>query len=139
MFLIKNLISAFSMFSALPMPNIQYNEKNTKYMMAFFPFIGLTLGAFIFFWIEICQKLCLGNIFLSLGIVIIPPVISGFIHLDGFMDTLDALASHGTKEKMLSIMKDSHVGAFAVIGLLIYFFLYFAICYELEKSQKTII
>ena len=36
--------------------------------------------------------------------------------MDGFMDTMDALASYGDREKKLRILKDSHAGAFAIIG-----------------------
>jgi adenosylcobinamide-GDP ribazoletransferase len=39
--------------------------------------------------------------------------------LDGFADTLDGLASGGTKEKILEVMRDSRIGAFGVIGLIL--------------------
>ena len=52
---------------------------------------------------------------------LIPVFVSGGIHLDGFMDTMDALGSWGDKEKKLEILKDSHNGAFAVIGICCYF------------------
>lgn len=45
------------------------------------------------------------------------------IHLDGFMDTTDARSSYGDREKKLMILKDSHVGAFAVIGCGVYMML----------------
>ena len=47
----------------------------------------------------------------------LPLWISGGIHMDGYMDTKDALSSWGDSQKMLEILKDSHVGAFAVMGL----------------------
>lgn len=40
--------------------------------------------------------------------------------MDGFMDVQDALKSYGSKEEKLAILKDPHIGAFAVIHLLIY-------------------
>ena len=43
--------------------------------------------------------------------------------MDGFMDTSDALASWQTKERRLEILKDTHVGAFAVIGCVGYMLL----------------
>jgi len=39
--------------------------------------------------------------------------------LDGFADTMDGLASRGTREKVLEVMRDSRVGAFGVIGLIL--------------------
>ena len=42
------------------------------------------------------------------------------IHMDGFLDTMDALNSYGSREKKLEILKDSRTGAFAVIGFGLY-------------------
>ena len=50
-------------------------------------------------------------------------LVTGGIHLDGFMDTTDARSSYGDREKKLAILKDSHVGAFAVIGCSFYLIL----------------
>lgn len=40
--------------------------------------------------------------------------------MDGYMDTMDALHSYGSREKKLEILKDSHIGAFAVIMTVLY-------------------
>ena len=56
----------------------------------------------------------------AVGCTVIPIAITGGIHLDGFCDVSDAKASCAEKEKALEIMKDSRVGAFAVIDLAIY-------------------
>ena len=54
--------------------------------------------------------------------VLIPPVlVTGGIHLDGFLDTADALSSWQPWEKKLEILKDSHAGAFAIIMGCAYF------------------
>ena len=50
---------------------------------------------------------------------IIPLLITGGIHLDGFMDTSDARHSYGSREKKLEILNDPHIGAFAVIRTII--------------------
>ena len=44
-------------------------------------------------------------------------VITGGLHIDGFMDTVDGLAGGRTKEDVLRIMRDSHVGALGVVGV----------------------
>ena len=53
----------------------------------------------------------------------IPILITGGIHLDGYMDTMDALHSYRGREEKLRILKDPHIGAFSVITLLIYYLL----------------
>ena len=52
---------------------------------------------------------------------LIPVLITGGIHLDGYSDTWDALASHASQKKKQEILKDPHVGSFAVIRLCGYF------------------
>ncbi len=132
----KSIVLAFSMFSALPMPQVEWNEKNMRYMMAAFPLVGV----FIAFLCAVCFVLVqfLGNFhknfspaLISLFFTLIPVLVTGGIHLDGFMDTCDALGSHASLEKRLEILKDSHSGAFAVLGCVIYFLCYFVLSHEL--------
>ena len=56
--------------------------------------------------------------------------------MDGLCDTADALASHQTREKKLEILKDSHTGAFAVIGCCAYLLLTFALWTQPEGAQR---
>ena len=53
--------------------------------------------------------------------VLIPVLVTGGIHLDGLLDTADALSSWQTRERRLEILKDSHAGAFAIIVCCGYF------------------
>ena len=67
-------------------------------------------------WFALCGKIGIGAFLRGAAAALIPLLISGGIHMDGFMDTTDALASWQPKEKRLEILKDSHTGAFAVMG-----------------------
>ena len=64
---------------------------------------------------------------LGAGVTLLPILVTGGIHMDGFCDTCDALASHGDREKKLAIMKDSNAGAFAVLGCACYLLFYLAL------------
>lgn len=97
-----------------------------KYVMGFFPLIGLITGALAYGWIYAGEILYVPDISRTLVLIILPVIITGGIHVDGYMDTCDALNSYGDREKKLAILKDSHIGAFAVIKLLVYYVLYFA-------------
>ena len=132
--ILKNIFSAFAMFSTVPMPKTSFGEKDCKYMLAFFPFIGMFIGGADILIVWLGGLFRLNNISLTLLLTIIPVLITGGIHLDGFMDCNDAFASHCEKEKMLSIMKDSHIGAFAALYTLIYFFVFFISIYLLPKT-----
>ncbi len=119
--MLNSFISALAMYSRIPVPEIEWNEKNHRYSLCFFPFIGLIIGFFEYLWGTFCEYYITGRFFYSVIAVAIPVMITGGIHLDGFCDVLDAKYSYAEKEKKLEIMKDSRVGAFAVIGIVIYF------------------
>lgn len=122
--IINGFIIAVSMYSKIPMPKVEWNKKNMKYAICFFPVIGLVIGALLYGWSIVCTKYGFGQICFALVGAVIPVIITGGIHLDGFMDTADALHSYEKKEKKLEILKDPHVGAFAAIAAICFFMLY---------------
>jgi len=124
MIVLQTIAVAFAMFSAIPVPQFDWNEKNMRYAMCAFPLIGVVIGAA---WC-VCGALPLPGLAKAAGFALIPVWITGGIHLDGYADTCDALSSYGDREKKLEILKDPHCGAFAVIRLCSYFLAYFALC-----------
>ena len=70
-------------------------------------------------------------------LAVLPFVVSGYIHLDGFMDVTDAVKSYRSLEKRREILKDSRVGAFAVIGCIILFIGQFAIFASIELTNTA--
>ena len=124
MIVLQTIAVAFAMFSAIPVPQFEWNEKNMRYAMCAFPLIGVVIGAA---WC-VCGALPLPGFAKAAGFALIPVWITGGIHLDGYADTCDALSSYGDREKKLEILKDPHCGAFAVIRLCSYFLAYFALC-----------
>lgn len=137
--ILNNLIIAFSMYSKLPMPKAEWSKENMRYVMCFFPLIGLVIGGCIYLIFIVSQFLPVSHVFLTILLMIIPLIITGGIHMDGFLDTMDALSSYRTKEEKLAILKDPHTGAFAVIGCASYFFLAFGIWYEVTLNGVPIL
>lgn len=124
---LKSLALAFTMYSKIPMPRVSWEGKHQQYVLACFPLVGVVVGGVEFFWLWLFRKIGLG-VFLSGAVAAVLPIaLTGGIHLDGFCDTCDALASHQPKERKLEILKDSHVGAFALIGLGVYLLLTFGV------------
>lgn len=111
------MIIAFSMYSRIPMPIFKWEEKDMKHIITFLPFIGALIGVVEFIVIKLQLLLNLPCMVMTLLMTLIPILVTGGFHLDGFMDVQDALRSYQSKEKKLEIMKDPHIGAFAVIGL----------------------
>lgn len=137
MSVIKSLVIAFSMYSKIPMPHLELEEKDMRYVMGFFPLAGLVIGAVIYGWVYISGLLNVPDISRTLVLVVIPVLITGGIHIDGYMDTSDALNSYGDREKKLDILKDSHIGAFAVIRLLMYSAVYYAAAYIIVQKPDN--
>ena len=113
---IRSFVIAFATYSRIPMPQVEWSDENRKYAMCFFPLIGAVIGLLLWGWLCLCDALGSGMLLRGAVGAILPLLVTGGIHMDGFMDTSDALASWQTKERRLEILKDSHVGAFAVIG-----------------------
>ncbi|MBC8585083.1 adenosylcobinamide-GDP ribazoletransferase [Youxingia wuxianensis] len=129
---------AFSMYSVLPMPQVDWKRENMKYAMCFFPWIGLVIGGAVYGWLYFAGICMLQESLVSAVAAALPVLLSGGIHLDGFCDTIDALASHQTKERKLEILKDPHIGSFAVIGCCLYFLLSFALWSQMAKNPKSV-
>lgn len=115
--LIQSFAIAFSMYSKLPMPKVEWNEKNMRYVMCFFPMVGALIGICVYAAARLLLAGSWGTLFFSVVLTLIPIAVSGGIHMDGFLDTVDALCSYGDKEKKLAILKDPHAGAFAILGM----------------------
>lgn len=133
---------SFSMFCAIPTPFSHVWEESVRsLMLVMFPFVGAIIGGI---W-------ALGGILLTrIGcplflkaalLTLLPYWLTGGIHLDGYMDCCDAIFSRRPLEKRREILKDSHVGSFAVTHLAMLFligFAAFASC-EGEKNYAVLI
>ena len=133
---LRSFLSAFSMFSRLPVPTLKWREDNMRYMMIMFPLVGAAVGIFSWAWLLLSGWLDFGVILRAAGLTLVPVAVTGGIHLDGFCDTVDALSSRAPSERKREILKDPHTGAFAVIGVAAYMLLYFALAVELPDTPR---
>ena len=117
MSIINSFFIALSIYSRIPVPRVDWEKENMRYAMCFFPMIGVVIGAVMYLAGWLLDKTSVGGLFRGVVFTLIPIIITGGIHMDGFMDTMDALGSWGDREKKLEILKDSHAGAFAILGM----------------------
>ncbi len=129
----KPVIIAFSMYSKIPMPQVEWDKKSLAWALCAFPLVGVVIGAVLYGWMWVWDWLSLGVLGAAVAAVL-PVVISGGIHMDGFCDTCDALASHQSRERKLEILKDSHTGAFAIIWCGVYLLVFWAVWAEAEHT-----
>lgn len=133
----KSLMIAFSMYSSIPMPQFIWEEKDRKRAMCFFPLIGIVAGGVFWMAYRFMTRMDMGIFFRAAVLTAVPVFVTGGIHMDGFLDTCDARASYGDRKKKLEILKDTHTGAFAVSGGVIYMLFYFASCTELTRQSAA--
>lgn len=114
----NSFIICMSMYSIIPMPMIEWDEKNMKYILCFLPIVGGLIGLCMYGMANVLDAFTMN--FQAVALLLIPMILSGGIHLDGLLDTCDAFFSYGDKEKKLEILKDPRTGAFGVIGAVIY-------------------
>lgn len=126
----KTYLHAFvmchSMFCAIPTPQI-WNEKAKDKMLLFLPVVGLEIGAIWVLIAWLCSLLALPSLVTGLILCAYPYIVTGFLHLDGYMDVTDAVKSWRDLERRREILKDSHVGSFAVIGVVLVLMAQFAL------------
>ncbi|MBQ9041752.1 MAG: adenosylcobinamide-GDP ribazoletransferase [Eggerthellaceae bacterium] len=135
--MLKSLIMAFSCFSHLPMPQVEWESDNMRFILAWLPAVGLVLGLLVAAWCLICDAVGFGAVLKAGGIALIPLAVTGGFHLDGFADVIDAQASHAEPTRKREILKDSHIGAFAAIGVAAYVVAYFALATELPAGWRV--
>lgn len=117
---------AFALYSRIPVPPLDWESGARRYTLYAFPLVGLAVGGGLLLWTWLAGALGLGQLLWAAGMTAIPLLITGGIHLDGFCDVCDALASHQSRERKLEILKDSHTGAFAIICCGLYLLVFFA-------------
>lgn len=122
------------------MPQAEWNEKNMRYCICFLPLVGAVIGAAQCGVFLLLAKISAGPVFRGAVLAALPVILSGGIHMDGFMDTCDAIHSWKGREERLRILKDPHAGAFAVLGCVLYLLLSAGIWSEacILLSAKTL-
>lgn len=134
----NNFKVAFAMFSKIPMPVADWKKENMKYMFCFFPFIGAVIGGLTALTAYVGGRFGFEEDFLKILLVLIPVIVTGGIHVDGLLDTSDAMSSWQEREKRLEILKDSRAGAFAVITACVYFLSLYGAYSQLIGNKRAV-
>lgn len=114
--LLKSIAISFSLYSKIPMPVFEWDEENYRHAIAFLPLVGAVISVISYLAALFCRNYEVPVFVTAAFLTMVPLLITGGFHFDGFMDVQDALHSYQPREKKLEIMKDPHIGAFAVIS-----------------------
>jgi adenosylcobinamide-GDP ribazoletransferase len=111
---VNGFFSALQFLTRIPVPRGAYRLEDS---VVWLPVVGLALGAILAGVDWTLRSLVVDQLVVSTLVVVLLLVLSGALHADGLMDTCDAVFGHASPEKRLEIMRDPHVGAFGVVGL----------------------
>ncbi|GAA0084482.1 hypothetical protein UT300007_09210 [Clostridium sp. CTA-7] len=136
---INAFIMAISMFTIIPVPYKNWDDEGVRHMMKLYPLVGCLVGLIWFSIYKISSLLGLSLILISAITMVTPFIITGMLHLDGYMDVCDALLSRRDQKEKIRILKDPNTGAFAVISLGILFIINFASIYTLVEKGINVI
>jgi len=134
--LLNGFLMSLSMFSIIPLPKIWVTTA-FSWVAPNLPVVGLIIGLL---WYGSSYALIYLNIPLMIRAALVflfPAMISGFIHIDGYMDTSDAIFSRAELGKKQEILTDPHVGAFAAIMLGVYLLVGFAAVYSVLTAANN--
>lgn len=124
--MIDGLILSFQLFSRIPIKKeVEFNNENLRYALRFLPLIGMIIGGITGFVVSLFSNtfpLVSGSVGLFVYFLL-----SGGLHLDGLSDTVDGFLSNKSKEETLDIMKDSLIGTFGTLSLILYCILKFSL------------
>lgn len=116
--MIKGFILSLQFFTRIPINmEIDFNNKNLKYSVFFLPLVGIIIGGLGGLVYSLLSPYNL--IIASFTALLITIILTGGLHIDGLSDTFDGFFSNREKEEILEIMKDSRVGAFGVLSIVL--------------------
>lgn len=116
--IIKAFFMCLGMFSAIPCPYRPWDEDARGLMTACLPLVGAVIGA-LWYALALLGQMLLPDMLSAALNAALPFLLTGFMHLDGFMDSADALLSWRPLEQRQKILKDVHCGSFSVVAIVL--------------------
>lgn len=115
--MLHQLICAVQFLTILPIRgNYVREDEDLARSMIFYPVVGLLIGLTCVAFYHLSSRIFTPAISLVIA-YIFGIIFTGGLHLDGFADMCDGFYAGKDKSEILSIMKDSHIGTMAVLGL----------------------
>ena len=131
----RSLLAAIMMFTRLPLWRIvNVDKRYFTDVIKYWPIVGFLTGA------TTGGVLWLAAQFVPLEVACVLAIIArilltGALHEDGLADFFDGFGGGTSKEKILAIMKDSHIGCYGTIGLVLYFMLYYSLLSSFDPAM----
>jgi adenosylcobinamide-GDP ribazoletransferase len=109
-------LTALRFLTIIPLPGGKLSPREVGRSLAYFPAVGAIIGL-ILLALNWLLGLILPQALVNILLVVSLAIVSGGLHLDGFVDTCDGMVGHKTVRERWRVMKDSRAGAFGIIGV----------------------
>lgn len=116
--LVEELLVAFQFLTRLPISRIAYQPNSLSRSAKFFPVVGLVIGL----GASALQNVLTPHLNRALAALLVLTflvLMTGALHEDGLADTVDAFGGDGNREQVLTILRDSRIGSFGGLALVL--------------------
>ena len=135
---LRLFLTAVQFFTRFPVPAwVGHSAQQLDQSARYFGLVGVCVGglAALVFW--------LAALVLPLSLAVVLSMLAGILitgafHEDGLSDFVDGMGGGYTREKILAIMKDSHVGAYGVIAIVLALLLKFQVLLALINTTRSV-
>lgn len=135
---LRGIPVAFSMYTKVPVKMKEFKDGDLKRGFMFYPLTGILMGGACLLMYLLSEHFALPIFFTAAIMFLLPLILTGGLHTDGFMDVSDAVGCWKDREEKLKILKDPHIGAFSVIAIIRHCVFYFAFVYLwLDKATQN--
>ncbi|MDL2243891.1 adenosylcobinamide-GDP ribazoletransferase [Parabacteroides sp. OttesenSCG-928-J18] len=131
--MLKSIAAAFVFFTRLPFWRLKAFQVPPEYfsrVVNYWAVVGWLTGGIMAATLWLTAQVLPYSIAVILALLS-RVLLTGALHEDGLADFLDGFGGGNTKERILAIMKDSHIGTYGVIGLIFYFLLFYSLLVNL--------
>lgn len=128
------LVGTISFLSRLPCPGLQHEQPQLARGLLYFPVVGTIIGALAALCFIVANMLWPSSIAVLLTLCALI-LISGGFHEDGLADSADGLGGGWQREDKLRIMKDSRLGSYGALAMIMSLLLRFATLTSLPVSM----
>jgi len=133
------LFSGLSFYTRIPCPTwVKYSPENLNKSRKYLPLIGIIIGVIAALVFSLSQWLLPASISIALS-MIATVYLTGAFHEDGLADCADGFGGGWDKEQILRIMKDSRMGAYGTISLVLILGLKFLLLWELQLVSSELL
>lgn len=134
---LKGFLLNLQFFTSIPIrASLPMDKKHLQCSIQSFPLVGLLQGILYSGLVYILiQWTPFSPVAIAFLLWLVTIIITGGIHLDGWMDVSDAYFSYQDREKRIEIMKDPRIGAFGVLSVIVLLGSRFLFIYEIIGSM----